>query len=241
MKALLLAAGNGTRLRPLTNTVPKCMIPIRGVPLLGIWLEWCRIRGISEVLVNVHAHAGEVIRFLCGDFGVRITISYEHALLGSAGTLHANREFIENEEEFAILYADVLTNCVFDPMLEFHRASRSMATLGLCTVSNPRECGIARIDDCGRIVEFVEKPQSPIGNLAFSGLMIATPAVLQFLAGEVPSDIGSHLLPLLVNRMYGYRIRDYLIDIGSREKYARAQREWPGLNAACPVPSPAAG
>lgn len=237
MKAFILAAGNGTRLRPLTNTVPKCMAPICGVPLLAIWLEWCRTYGISEVLVNVHAHAGEVIRFLCGDFGVTVTISYEHALLGSAGTLYANREFIENEKQFAILYADVLTNCAFDQMLEFHCASRSRATLGLYTVPNPRECGIARIDDTGRVIDFVEKPESPSGNLAFSGIMIATPAILQFLTGEVPSDIGTHLLPLLVNQMHGYLIRDYLIDIGSKNKYARAQREWPGLNFACSAAS----
>src|ERR1035438_711872 len=114
MKAFLLAAGNGTRLRPLTDTIPKCMVPIQGMPLLGIWLEWCRHNGIDEVLINVHAHPDAVAAYLGGEFGVKVTISEEKELLGSAGTLLANREFVEGEEEFAVLYADVLTNCSFE-------------------------------------------------------------------------------------------------------------------------------
>lgn len=229
MKAFLLAAGNGTRLRPLTNTIPKCMVPIRGTPLLGIWLEWCRKYGVSEILINVHAHADAIENYLKSDFGVDIAISFEAELLGSAGTIYANREFVRGQEEFAILYADVLTNCAFDGMLDFHRKNRPPATLGLYSVRNPAECGIAELDGTGRILEFVEKPVQPKGNLAFSGLMIASSEVLDHLQNKIPSDIGSDLLPLLTRKMCGYPIRDYLLDIGSHEKYAEAQREWPGL------------
>ena len=234
MKAFLLAAGNGTRLRPLTDNIPKCMVPIHGTPLLGIWMEWCRLSGIDEVLVNVHAHADAVIHYLAGNVGVNITISYEPELLGSAGTLYANREFVRGEDEFAVLYADVLTNCDFDSFLRFHRQHNSLATLGLYRVPNPSECGIAEIDSENRIVSFVEKPPSRKGNLAFSGLMIARPQVLELLSSSAPSDIGSDLLPLLVNRMHGFPIRDYLIDIGSLKKYAKAQEEWPGLHLTAP-------
>jgi mannose-1-phosphate guanylyltransferase len=229
MKAYLLAAGHGTRLRPLTNTIPKCMVPIQGTPLLGIWLEWCRRNGIGDVLINVHAHPDAVTSYLHGDFGVNVTISKENELLGSAGTLLANRAFVEGEEEFAILYADVLTNCGFDAMCDFHRTHRPMATLGLYHVANPAACGIASVDRDSRIIDFEEKSAHPRGDLAFSGLMIATPAALEVLPEKTPSDIGSDLLPLLLGRMCGYAIQDYLIDIGSHEKYARAQDEWPGL------------
>jgi mannose-1-phosphate guanylyltransferase len=230
MKAFLLAAGNGTRLRPLTSAIPKCMVPIRGTPLLGIWLDWCYSNGIDEILINVHAHAETVTAYLAGNFDIRVTVSREQKLLGSAGTLLANRDFIDGEEEFAILYADVLTNCCFEEMRAFHRAHRSLATLGLYRVSNPSMCGIASIEGNGRITAFEEKPAYPNGNLAFSGLMIATPAALESISDRVPCDIGSDLLPRLVDRMYGYVIDDYLIDIGSHEKYALAQREWPGRN-----------
>ena len=230
MKAFLLAAGNGTRLRPLTDTIPKCMVPIQGMPLLGIWLEWCRHNGIDEVLINVHAHPDAVAAYLGGEFGVKVTISEEKELLGSAGTLLANREFVEGEEEFAVLYADVLTNCSFDEMRDYHRARRSPATLGLYHAPNPIECGIASVESDGRITKFEEKPAHPKGDLAFTGLMIASPAAMAAIPEKIPSDIGSDLLPLLIGRMYGYTIEGYLIDIGSYEKYARAQHEWPGLN-----------
>ena len=229
MKAFLLAAGNGTRLRPLTNTIPKCMVPIQGTPLLGVWLEWCRRNRIGEVLVNVHAHADVVTTYLTRDFGVKVVISREDALLGSAGTLLANRSFVEGEDEFAILYADVLTNCSFEELGTFHRARRSPATLGLYRVSNPTACGVASMESDGRITDFEEKPAHPKGNLAFSGLMMAAPTLMGMISKRIPSDIGSDLLPLLIGRMYGYVIEDYLIDIGSHANYARAQRDWPGL------------
>src|SRR5579863_7404258 len=238
MKAFLLAAGNGTRLRPLTDTIPKCMVPIQGTPLLGIWLEWCRSNRIREVLVNVHAHPEVVATYLSGDFGVKVTISRENELLGSAGTLLSNRNFVDGEEEFAILYADVLTNFDFDELLGFHRARRSSATLGLYRVSNPTECGVVSIESDGRITAFEEKSAHPKGNLAFTGLMIAAPAVIDVLSKRIPSDIGSDLLPRLIGRMYGYAIEDYLIDIGCQAKYARAQHDWPGLKHKGQAPQP---
>jgi mannose-1-phosphate guanylyltransferase len=111
MKAFLLAAGNGTRLRPLTDSVPKCLLPVRGVPLLEIWLNNCKAAGITDVLVNTHAHAETVRKFAAAQkSGVRIRIAEEPELLGSAGTLAKNREFVSGEESFVVLYADVLTN-----------------------------------------------------------------------------------------------------------------------------------
>ena len=109
MKAFLLAAGHGTRLRPITNTIPKCLVPIRGIPLLSIWLELCRKFGIHEVLINVHAHAALVSDFLRENAnGIRAQVVEEEELLGSAGTLRHNRGWIEEEELFWVFYADVL-------------------------------------------------------------------------------------------------------------------------------------
>lgn len=233
MKAFLLAAGNGTRLRPLTNSIPKCLVPIQGKALLAWWLEWCEAYGIDEVLINIHAHAGRVTDFLNTYKGsVQVTMTHEPELLGSAGTLHVNRTFVESEREFAILYADVLTNCRFDRMLAFHRRAKAPATVGTYRVTNPSQCGILSTDAAGRVVEFEEKPSSPKSDTAFSGILIGGPELMEAVPLHTPADIGFEVLPRLVGKMFAYTIEDFVLDIGTMEKYERAQREWPGLAVA---------
>ncbi len=230
MKAFLLAAGNGTRLRPLTKEVPKCLLPIRGVPLLQIWLENCRVAGISEVLINVHAHARKLREFASiQDTGVQTIVAEERELLGSAGTLKENRAFVAGEEAFFVLYADVLTNVGLAEMLEFHRRKRALATLGIYSVPDPTRCGIVTMGEDDAIRNFVEKPAKPESNWAFSGVMIARPQVLDLVPQHCPADIGFHLLPKLTGRMAAYRILGYLLDIGTPDNYTAAQSTWPGL------------
>ncbi len=230
MKGFLLAAGVGTRLRPLTDTIPKCLVPIQGAPLLAIWLEWCAMYGIDEILLNSHAHSEGVREFIDANRGpVRVTLTHEPELLGSAGTLHVNRDFVAAEKEFAVLYADVLTNCRFDRLLGFHRMRHSPVTLGTYRVPHPTQCGIVATDESGRVVDFVEKPQSPRGDQAFSGILIGGPALFAVLPERLPADIGFHVLPKLVGEMFAFPIADYVVDIGTIEKYEQAQREWPGL------------
>ena len=229
MKAFILAAGNGTRLRPLTDTVPKCMIPVRGVPLLGIWLQTCKRFGIGEVLVNLHTHAELVREYLRQNAnGIRVQVAEEAELLGSAGTLRANREWIASEECFWIFYADVLNRADLGIMMELHRLRRPVATLGVYRVPDPERCGVVTVGEDGTIQEFVEKPANPTGNLAFSGLMIGTPDFVGLIPEQVPADIGFHVLPRLAGRMLAYPINDYLIDIGTMENYLTAQTTWPG-------------
>src|SRR5262245_10551294 len=111
MKAFILAAGEGTRLRPLTESVPKCLLPVRAVPLLEIWLKNCMGAGIDRVLVNAHAHAEAVKEFAATQkTGVKVEIAEEARLRGSAGTLKENHSFVAGDEAFFVLYGDVLTN-----------------------------------------------------------------------------------------------------------------------------------
>lgn len=230
MKAFLLAAGHGTRLQPLTDNLPKCLVPIRGIPILGIWLELCRDFGIDEVLINLHAHRSLIEEFVARNHrGVKVNFSNEPALLGSAGTLRANREWVHGEPYFWVLYADVLTAANLSHMLEFHRARKPVATLGLYEVPDPGRCGVVRFDADGVIREFVEKPVAPSSNWAFSGLMIAGPALLDAIPACQPADLGFDVLPRLVNQLLAYRISDYLVDIGTMENYRAAQTIWPGL------------
>jgi len=127
MKAFLLAAGEGTRLKPYTDTVPKCLMPINGKPLLEIWINLLESHGITDVLVNTHHQAEKVesfVKHIKSQAKVTITTVYEPRLLGSAGTVAAQRDFIIDNDDFIIAYADNLTNINLSNMIEFHRGCR---------------------------------------------------------------------------------------------------------------------
>ncbi len=231
MKAFILAAGNGERLRPLTDTIPKCLVPIQSVPLLAIWLELCRRHGIDEVLVNTHSHANAVREFLGRQSGdLKVQLVQEKVLLGSAGTLLANRRWIGPDEDFWVFYGDVLTNMDLTRMLELHRAGGQAATMGVYRVANPSQCGIVTVDQNHIVRDFTEKPSRPVSDLAFSGILIATPSIFDEIPKRTPADLGFDVLPNLVGRMSAYLIGDYLVDVGTPASYQGAQMSWPGLD-----------
>jgi mannose-1-phosphate guanylyltransferase len=231
MKAFLLAGGLGTRLRPLTDSTPKCLLPIQGTPILQIWFTLCQRYGIEEVLINVHSHCDAVRRFVEEhNHGIKVRLFEEALLLGSAGTVLANRDWVSTESCFWVFYADVLTKTNLDKMLTFHNSRGQVATIGVYEVVEPSRCGIVQVDDSDIVRDFVEKPKIPSGNLAFSGLMLATPALLDVIPVTSPADLGFHVLPHIVGRMAAYRIQDFLIDIGTLETYRTAQKTWPGLS-----------
>jgi mannose-1-phosphate guanylyltransferase len=233
MKAFILSAGAGTRLRPLTDRMPKCLVPIQGVPLLAIWLQLCRNAAIDEVLINLHSHSNAVRQFVAAaDYGVKVRLVEEKTLLGSAGTLHVNRSWVATEELFWIFYADVLHRANLRAMVRLHQEKKPAATIGVYQVPDPRRCGIVTVRADAVVEEFVEKPENPTGNLAFSGLMIGTPRLLDAIPDQVPVDIGFHVLPKLKEQMIAFPIADYLMDIGTMENYRQAQETWPGLPTA---------
>jgi mannose-1-phosphate guanylyltransferase len=230
MKAFLLAAGKGERLRPVSQGIAKCLVPIQGTPLMAIWLELCRRHGIDEVLVNTHAHSESVTAFLTNrSDGIRVRIANEPTLLGSAGTLLANRQWIRSEKEFWVFYADVLTNMNLTRMLASHRAAGHPATIGVYRVANPGECGIVAVDQHRTVTAFVEKPSRPAGDLAFSGILVATPAILDEIPQRVPADLGFHVFPRMIGKMAAYTVSEYLVDVGTPKAYSAAQLKWPGL------------
>ena len=230
MKAFLLAGGVGSRLRPLTETTPKCLLPIRGIPMLQIWFELFRRYGISEVLINLHHH-GKIVHSFIEEkkAGLSVTLFSETTLQGSAGTVLANRNWVSNEQAFWIFYADVLTTTNLDEMFEFHSKLGQIATIGVYEVADPTRCGIVQVDKSGIVSDFAEKPKLPVGNLAFSGLMLATPELLDKIPCRTPVDFGFDVLPTIVGRTAAYRISDFIIDIGTLATYQAAQAHWPGL------------
>jgi len=235
MKAFLLAAGKGTRLSPLTDSTPKCLMAIDEKPLLEIWIDLFEQNGVTEVLINTHHLSEAVERFVESlHTPVNIKTVYEKTLLGSGGTVLVNRNFVKNEENFIIAYADTLTNINLLDMVEHHRRFRKkggIMTMGLFHAPDPSACGIAELDSEQKIVTFMEKPENPSGNLANGGIYVTSNEIFSFFPESVPNgsilDFGFHILPKLAGRMYGYQILDYLKDIGTIDLLEAARKEWP--------------
>lgn len=229
MKAFLLAAGLGSRLRPLTDTTPKCLVPIDGKPLLDYWMRLFEKHGVDEVFINTHYLHEQVEAYVAAHNADSkkpyLTFAYEPELLGSGGTVRKNRDFIGHDETFLICYADNLTNADLSAMIDFHRKSGSVLTMALFRADNPRECGIAALDEAGKIVEFTEKPAQPKSNLANAGIYVAEKEVFDYIPQTDFSDFGKDVLPKLTGQMNGFALSDYLLDIGTPEKYARAQED----------------
>jgi len=233
MKAFLLAAGEGRRLRPLTETVPKCLVPIRGTPLLALWLALLERHGISDVLVNLHHAHERVLEFLCSwRTPLSVSTVYEDRLLGSAGTVLANRAFVDGQSNFLIIYADNLTNVDLTRMIGFHDRRTDVVTMGVVPTDRPRDKGTVVLDTDGRVVEFMEKASEPRSNLSNAGIYVARQELFQYFppaAADDVLDFGHHVFPRMTRRVSAYPIEEFLIDIGTPESYARCQTAWPGL------------
>lgn len=199
--------------------------------MLEVWLSLCRNYGISEVLVNTHAHSATVVDFVSKwKDGVRVIVKEESELFGSAGTLSQNRRFVEGEDKFWVFYADVLTNTDLDAMLNFH-SPESAATLGIYSVPDPERCGIVSVDRDRVVTDFAEKPAHPKSNWAFSGIMIGTREFLDVIPDRGGADIAFDVLPRLIGRMRAYTIPEFVLDIGTPENYEAAQKQWNGFGA----------
>ncbi len=234
MKAFLLAAGLGTRLRPLTLTTPKCMVSICGKPLLQWWAELFNTHGIHEVMINTHYLREPVAEFIskynASRNGVTFYETYEPALKGSGGTVRDNRAFVGDEENFMIAYADNLTDANLTAFQDFHKnvcvPNGGILSMALFSAPHPEQCGIAALDNDMRITEFTEKPKKPKSNLANAGIYIANRKIFDIFTEKSLLDFGNDVLPLLTGKMYGHKITGYLIDIGTPENYTKAQNEW---------------
>ena len=229
MKAFLLAAGAGTRLRPLTDRIPKCLIPIGGKPLLEIWLEQLAQLGVTEVRVNTHHLAGQVEAYVAArpPASLRVSLVHEPVLLGSAGTLRANRDWLQGEKDFLIIYADNLADVNLADFIRFHREKKSEFTLALFRTPNPRECGIVVRDESGRVVEFQEKPDQPKSPWANAGLYMAGPSLFDAIPARPGlCDFGFDVLPRLMGRMYAFPLEGFYCDIGTPERLEYARRMW---------------
>jgi mannose-1-phosphate guanylyltransferase len=228
VKAFLLAAGVGSRLRPITDTTPKCMLIIDDRPLLDIWLDAFDRAGVDEVLVNLHHLPDVVRRHLATRPGPPVVRTVcEAELLGSAGTLLANRQWVEDDEFFLACNADNLTDFDVRSLIDAHRQHDAIATLTLFHSPQPSAGGVVEIDASGQVIGFVEKPAQPVSDLTNAGIYAFHPSVLGEIDSRPPRDIGYDLLPQLVGRSRAVLVEGYFRDIGTVDAYRRAREEWP--------------
>lgn len=225
-----MAAGLGTRLKPITDAIPKCLVDICNKPLLGWWIDLLEIHNIDEVLINIHHFPDQVRRYVDNhNTTVKFNFFFEGTLLGSGGTLRENKGFVKGEREFFVFYADNLTNCDLTRFLNFHRTFHPPLSMALFRSENPRACGVAELDNNATIIHFEEKPKQPKSNLSNAGMYIASPEVLDMIPNYELTDIGFHVLPHLVGKMKGWITDGYLLDIGTIENLEKAERDWPEI------------
>lgn len=225
-KAVLLSAGLGTRLQPITNNIPKCLVPINGKPLLQIWLENLTQAGIEEFLINSHYLATEVEKFIqASPYREKIQLTYESELLGTLGSLKANREFWLRENVL-VAHADNLCfanwSCFFQRFAI--RPDNCSTTMMLFESDTPESCGVVTLDEQQRVIEFFEKIENPPTNLANAAIYIFDQSLEKIIA-KLPvgaDDISLHLLPSLLGNMNTWLNDGYLRDIGTPESLAIA-------------------
>jgi D,D-heptose 1,7-bisphosphate phosphatase len=227
-RAMILAGGLGTRLRPLTDTIPKCLVPIAGRALLDYWIDHLCAASIREARINTHAHPDQVRAYIEGinaEGRLHLTESFEHALLGSAGTIAANADLADGADEVVIVYADNFSDVDLSRLLEFHRTHDDPFTMLLFRAPDPRACGIAELDGEGRVVSFVEKPRAPQSDLANAGCYVVSADAYREIAALKAFDLGFEVLPRFVGRMRGWVWDGYHLDIGSPEALEKARRD----------------
>jgi mannose-1-phosphate guanylyltransferase len=230
VKALLLAAGLGTRLRPLTDTLPKCLAPVLGKPLLAYWLDMLLQGGVERVLINTHHLADQVEAFVrASPWRDRVDTVYESALLGTAGTLRASRDWL-GDGPCLLAHADNLT--LFDVeafrVAYLNRPKDCVLTMMTFATDSPRSCGIVETDEAGRVVGFHEKVANPPGNQANAAVYLLGSEVMELIdhAGPDPLDLSTQVIPKLLGRINTLTNSVYHRDIGTLESLATAQRDF---------------
>ncbi|MBL4701993.1 MAG: nucleotidyltransferase family protein [Phycisphaeraceae bacterium] len=227
-KVLLLAGGLGTRLKPLTDSTPKCLIQIAGRPMLDYWFDRFEQAELFDVRINNH-HIPQQVRDYIEDRNearaFHVSETYESILLGSAGTVHANRDYVNENELCVIVYADNLSDVDLAALVEFHQSHDDPFTRMLFHTPYPTKCGIATLDDEARITNFVEKPQHPTSDLANGGIYVLDAKAYHEIADMNAFDLGFDVLPKFIGRMRGWVWNGYHRDIGTHESLDHAKND----------------
>jgi mannose-1-phosphate guanylyltransferase / phosphomannomutase len=228
MKAVIMAGGFGTRLRPLTMNIPKPMVPIVNIPIMHRIITLLKKNGITDIVALVYYQPDVIMNYFKDgkDFGVNITYVRAEADFGTAGSVKNAENFI-GEDEFLVISGDVLTDIDLSKAIEYHHDKKSKATIVITRVKNPLPYGIVIVRDSGEIIRFLEKPSwgEVFSDTINTGIYVLDPSVLEFIPYKQEFDFSKNLFPLLLEKkfpFYGYIAESYWRDIGTLNDYLEA-------------------
>ncbi len=227
MKALLLAAGLGKRLRPLTEKIPKCLVPIGNQRLLDFWLQQLITAGVQDILINTHYFSEQVERHIQqSPFQKYVQLVHEKNLLGTGGTLLTNQNFFAGQAGL-LIHADNFCLCHFQNFLQAHqnRPQHTVLTMMTFATPTPETCGIVELDHQNIVQQFHEKIANPPSNLANGAVYIFEHEVIEFLQSlnKPIIDFSTEVIPNFLGKIHAWHNTDIHIDIGTPQTYQLAQ------------------
>jgi mannose-1-phosphate guanylyltransferase/phosphomannomutase len=230
MKAFVMAAGAGTRLRPLTFAIPKPMVPVLNKPVLEHTVENLKRHGLHQIVMNLH-HFPDMIKDYFGNgekHGVSIRYSYEKELLGTAGGVKKAEDFFDST--FVVMSGDGLTDIDLTKAIMYHKRKKALATMVLKPVDSKFEYGVTIADKEGRITRFIEKPKwsDVFANTVNTGIYIFEPEIFKYIPKDQFYDFGMQVWPDLLKkkkRIFGYLMEEYWTDVGNLTEYRRGVRD----------------
>lgn len=227
MKAVVMAGGEGSRLRPLTLNRPKPMVPLVNKPVMGHILALLKRHGITEVVATVQYMADTIQRYFEDGHSVGMNLAYsvEEVPLGTAGSVKNAQMLLD--EPFIVISGDASTDINLSELIEFHRQKQAKVTITLFRVDNPLEYGVVIADEDGRIQRFLEKPSwgEVISDTVNTGIYVVEPEVLDYFEAGIPFDFSKDLFPLMMEKgdpLFGYVADGYWCDVGNLQEYLRA-------------------
>jgi mannose-1-phosphate guanylyltransferase len=231
LKALILAGGVGTRLRPLSCTRPKLLFPIANKPLLDWTLERLAKSKVKEIILAVNYMAEVFIQhYGTAKYGMKLLYSREGRPLRTGGPIKKAEKLIGHDEPFLVLNGDILTNMNYTDLVKRHKENDAVATIALYRVENPSRYGIAEMTEKNRILRFLEKParmEAP-SNLANAGIYVLNPEIFDYIPCKCPVSIEYETFPKLAKKrkLLGYSFEGLWTDIGELGDYLKANRLW---------------
>jgi mannose-1-phosphate guanylyltransferase / phosphomannomutase len=231
VKAVVMAGGEGTRLRPITASMPKPLLPVMNRPVMEHVLRLLRTHGLTDVVVTVQFLAS-LVRNYFGDgeeLGMSITYATEEVPMGTAGSVK-NAEDALRDDTFLVISGDALTDVDLTEVIRFHKERQAMVTVCLTRVANPLDFGITIVDETGRVERFLEKPSwgQVFSDTVNTGIYVMEPAVFEHVPTDEPSDWSADVFPLLLKEglpVYGYVADGYWEDVGTHENYLKVQAD----------------
>jgi mannose-1-phosphate guanylyltransferase len=239
LKALFLAGGMGTRLRPLTNHIPKPMVPVMGVPLLARSVRELKRCGISEIVLSTCYCSDRIEKYFGDEInnGLKIQCVCEGKPLGTGGAIKNCQKYFDGT--FLIFNSDILSNIDVKAMVDFHKKNHADVTIAAAQVKDPSSYGVIEYDSDDKIVSFTEKPKSgeEKSNYINAGVYVFEPKVLDLIPSGIPVSVERDTFPLLLKKGYHmavFRKSEYWIDIGTPEKYMQAHKDI--FDGSCSIP-----